>query len=187
MFSSFYYGLLAGGGIATLIGIAIVILSIKFIRTNRRGSITTGVFLVVVGAAIFGLTLTMPSPNSQATMKIKMLNLDPQLLTTLSVYSENALDHPITQTNDKALLEEWASLLKSCVEFQPNHPHYEKIYQLYLKYKDGNFLYDVSFDSNNPNTADLTLLQTVQNQNGFYHLGNYRCSRLFNFISNLLK
>jgi hypothetical protein len=80
MFSSFYYGLLVGGGIATLIGIAIVILSIKFIRTNRRGSITTGVFLVVVGVAIFGLTLTMPGPASQATMRIKMLNLILSLL-----------------------------------------------------------------------------------------------------------
>ena len=186
MNTSFYYGLLVGGGEIALVGIGMVILAIKFIQINRKSSITTGLFFFLAGVGIFWLTIMTPSPTSQAASRIEMLDLDSQYITTLSFYSDDDLEQVVAQVDDSAMLQEWAEILKSCQEFQPNHPHYENSYRLALKYNGSELLYDVGFDSKNLNTADLTLLAKDKFQAGYYILGNYRCDGLFAFVAKIL-
>jgi hypothetical protein len=183
----FYYTLLVVGGILAVAGIVITLLVIKFVRARQIQNIATGLFFSLAGISLIGLTLLTPSPSFQVNRNREMLNLNPKLIKRLVVSNNDHPDRPLAQIEDEARLAEWGIILKACQIFRPNHPRYEEIYRLVLEYGDTEFRYEVGFDSKQPDTADLTLFQKDQFDAGYYVLGTYQCSGLFNFVSATIK
>ena len=184
-YALFYYGILIFGVVCGVLGSAIIILALKFVRANRMKYSVTGVMFLLGGAGIVFITLMTPSPAIVKNQINERLNLNALSLLTISVF-EKGQKQAAVRINDQQNLAKWAAIVNTCQFYSPNHPRYEKIYHIVVELNNQKFLYELGLDSNHPDTADVTLLQADNFDAGYYNLGTYRCAGMFEFVTTLV-
>jgi ABC-type lipoprotein release transport system permease subunit len=164
-----------------VIGAVVLFLVFRFVRTNRFKHMITGLTFLIGGMGIIMIViLILPTPEHQQNLRERMLSLLPDKIDQLTMYNRENLSESIVEVQEREVIEEWATILKTCHQFNPDHPRYETKYMVIVQQDGDKYLYELGLDKKSPNTVDLNLLEYDSVGDGFYNLGYYRCEGLLN-------